>query len=349
VRFFFHSLIRKGGRRLFSARARSLQTALSLITPLLISSRSRTHKKASPPSCLLPPCPSARPSPPALVSCLGVCPWFSEGGVGGETRAQAAVSRRRRFRAFFLFFSHAAHTPAATPPLTATLPFDTAHALLTGHKLAGPTAHRAPVSVRRASVAPAAAAPAAFARRTAVITAATGAVVEPVKTGPAGQKIKIGINGEWRVWGGVTEGGFGACGGGGGRGGGVFRWPCPRAARAPARQRPRTRTHILTHLTYPTPTQHTPGFGRIGRLVLRVCLQREDVEVVAVNDPFIEVSRERREREKERERGGEARSIQPAAAQMDGKEKHTQKKPRLPHQNPPKKTPKRRATTLPTC
>lgn len=29
------------------------------------------------------------------------------------------------------------------------------------------------------------------------------------------------------------------------------------------------------------------GFGRIGRLVLRVCAQRDDVEVVAVNDPFI--------------------------------------------------------------
>nr|GMD98123.1 glyceraldehyde-3-phosphate dehydrogenase 2, cytosolic-like [Ipomoea batatas] len=29
------------------------------------------------------------------------------------------------------------------------------------------------------------------------------------------------------------------------------------------------------------------GFGRIGRLVARVALQREDVELVAVNDPFI--------------------------------------------------------------
>ena len=29
------------------------------------------------------------------------------------------------------------------------------------------------------------------------------------------------------------------------------------------------------------------GFGRIGRLVLRVCLEREDVEVVGINDPFI--------------------------------------------------------------
>jgi lactate dehydrogenase-like 2-hydroxyacid dehydrogenase len=29
------------------------------------------------------------------------------------------------------------------------------------------------------------------------------------------------------------------------------------------------------------------GFGRIGRLVARVCLDRDDIEVVAVNDPFI--------------------------------------------------------------
>jgi glyceraldehyde 3-phosphate dehydrogenase len=29
------------------------------------------------------------------------------------------------------------------------------------------------------------------------------------------------------------------------------------------------------------------GFGRIGRMVLRVCSQRSDVQVVAVNDPFI--------------------------------------------------------------
>lgn len=29
------------------------------------------------------------------------------------------------------------------------------------------------------------------------------------------------------------------------------------------------------------------GFGRIGRLVARVILQRNDVELVAVNDPFI--------------------------------------------------------------
>lgn len=31
------------------------------------------------------------------------------------------------------------------------------------------------------------------------------------------------------------------------------------------------------------------GFGRIGRLVLRVCANRDDVEVVAINDPFIDL------------------------------------------------------------
>jgi glyceraldehyde 3-phosphate dehydrogenase len=29
------------------------------------------------------------------------------------------------------------------------------------------------------------------------------------------------------------------------------------------------------------------GFGRIGRMVLRICMTRADIEVVAVNDPFI--------------------------------------------------------------
>ena len=29
------------------------------------------------------------------------------------------------------------------------------------------------------------------------------------------------------------------------------------------------------------------GFGRIGRLVMRACLARDDIEVVAVNDPFV--------------------------------------------------------------
>lgn len=29
------------------------------------------------------------------------------------------------------------------------------------------------------------------------------------------------------------------------------------------------------------------GFGRIGRLVLRAALGRNDIEVVAINDPFI--------------------------------------------------------------
>lgn len=30
------------------------------------------------------------------------------------------------------------------------------------------------------------------------------------------------------------------------------------------------------------------GFGRIGRLVLRVAIARDDIDVVAVNDPFID-------------------------------------------------------------
>ena len=30
------------------------------------------------------------------------------------------------------------------------------------------------------------------------------------------------------------------------------------------------------------------GFGRIGRLVLRVATFRDDVDVVAINDPFID-------------------------------------------------------------
>ncbi len=29
------------------------------------------------------------------------------------------------------------------------------------------------------------------------------------------------------------------------------------------------------------------GFGRIGRLVARVALERDDIELVAINDPFI--------------------------------------------------------------
>ena len=32
------------------------------------------------------------------------------------------------------------------------------------------------------------------------------------------------------------------------------------------------------------------GFGRIGRLVARAALARDDVELVAVNDPFIDTT-----------------------------------------------------------
>lgn len=31
------------------------------------------------------------------------------------------------------------------------------------------------------------------------------------------------------------------------------------------------------------------GFGRIGRIVLRIATFRDDIDVVAVNDPFIDV------------------------------------------------------------
>ena len=31
------------------------------------------------------------------------------------------------------------------------------------------------------------------------------------------------------------------------------------------------------------------GFGRIGRLVMRASFEREDIDVVAINDPFIDL------------------------------------------------------------
>lgn len=33
---------------------------------------------------------------------------------------------------------------------------------------------------------------------------------------------------------------------------------------------------------------HCTGFGRIGRLVLRIATSRDDIDVVAVNDPFVD-------------------------------------------------------------
>jgi len=36
--------------------------------------------------------------------------------------------------------------------------------------------------------------------------------------------------------------------------------------------------------------QWCTGFGRIGRLVLRVATVRDDIDVVAVNDPFIDAN-----------------------------------------------------------
>ncbi|TKY73614.1 Glyceraldehyde-3-phosphate dehydrogenase, cytosolic [Spatholobus suberectus] len=45
---------------------------------------------------------------------------------------------------------------------------------------------------------------------------------------------------------------------------------------------------LLCLIYFPTiPYLNLTGFGRIGRLVARVALQRSDVELVAVNDPFI--------------------------------------------------------------
>ena len=44
----------------------------------------------------------------------------------------------------------------------------------------------------------------------------------------------------------------------------------------------------LRRATFSRAPQPPPGFGRIGRLVLRSTLDRPDVEVVALNDPFIE-------------------------------------------------------------
>jgi len=32
------------------------------------------------------------------------------------------------------------------------------------------------------------------------------------------------------------------------------------------------------------------GFGRIGRLVFRAAMKRSDVEVVGINDPFIDLA-----------------------------------------------------------
>lgn len=59
------------------------------------------------------------------------------------------------------------------------------------------------------------------------------------------------------------------------------------------------RTTILkrTCSTWDGPTKHSDllnlqraGFGRIGRLVTRVALMRDDIQVVAVNDPFVDTA-----------------------------------------------------------
>ena len=40
-------------------------------------------------------------------------------------------------------------------------------------------------------------------------------------------------------------------------------------------------------ISHDTDRRRVVGFGRIGRLVFRSSLQRQNVEIVAVNDPFI--------------------------------------------------------------
>ena len=47
-------------------------------------------------------------------------------------------------------------------------------------------------------------------------------------------------------------------------------------------------TPAVQHLT--PPSSVPAGFGRIGRLVMRVALMRDDIEVVSVNDPFLDPS-----------------------------------------------------------
>ncbi|XXG62420.1 hypothetical protein AAC387_Pa05g0780 [Persea americana] len=39
---------------------------------------------------------------------------------------------------------------------------------------------------------------------------------------------------------------------------------------------------------YASETFVPAGFGRIGRLVLRIAMSMDDVDVVAINDPFID-------------------------------------------------------------
>jgi hypothetical protein len=67
------------------------------------------------------------------------------------------------------------------------------------------------------------------------------------------------------------------------------RWRCTAhtctAARPPA---PHAGNCLLPALT--TAMVLTTGFGRIGRLVMRATLERDDVQVVAINDPFIDAS-----------------------------------------------------------
>lgn len=66
----------------------------------------------------------------------------------------------------------------------------------------------------------------------------------------------------------------------------------PRATAGPAPGAPENYKEPLNHLLFgryqfTMVTVGINGFGRIGRLVLRIALSRPDIEVVSVNDPFI--------------------------------------------------------------
>nr|UER43274.1 GAPDH.1 protein [Populus tomentosa] len=64
--------------------------------------------------------------------------------------------------------------------------------------------------------------------------------------------------------------------------------PPSRTLKLPLSSRDVQYTSLLNHSKVKTNfRQHKSRFGRIGRLVARIALRRDDVELVAVNDPFI--------------------------------------------------------------
>lgn len=50
------------------------------------------------------------------------------------------------------------------------------------------------------------------------------------------------------------------------------------------------KAHFIFHFSMSKPKVGINGFGRIGRLVLRAAVDKGTVEVVAVNDPFIDLN-----------------------------------------------------------